>query len=134
MARPQKRLNDQKSEVIESNILKENPEGFPEAKGPGGDSGIVIATHIPEVRRVVFVNGRDPGQELMFHYHTKTHPLKHYTLFHGKEYDLPAEVIDHLENCAERVYGYRPGPSGHPEMYTKSLKYIFSCKPVRKVA
>jgi len=134
MARPQSKLNNAKSEVIKENHLKETPDGFQEPQAPGGDSGIVIANHIPEMRRVQFINGRDPGQELMFHYHSKTHPLKHYTLFHGKEYDLPIEVIEHLENCAEKVYGYRAGPSGHPEMYVKSLKYIFSCKPPRKIA
>jgi hypothetical protein len=128
MARPQKRLNDAKSEVIEDNFLKQDPEGLPDS------SGIVIAKHIPPMRRIIFLNGRDPGQELMFHYHSSTHPLKHYTLFHGKEYDLSEEVIQHLENCAERQYGYRQGQSGHPEMYTKSLKYIFQCKSVKKVA
>lgn len=134
MARTQRKLNDAKSEVIEENILKENPEGLPPCTGDVDESGIVIATHMPEIRRVQFINGRDPGQEVMFHYHSKTHPLKHYTLFHGKEYDLPVEVINHLESCAENVYGYRPGPSGHPEMYTKSKKYIFSCRQARKVA
>lgn len=128
MAQQKSKLNDLKSEVIEENILKENPEGFP------FEDKIVITHHIPEMRRIVFINGRDPGQELMFHYASKTHPLKHYTLFHGKEYDLPVEVIEHLENCAEKVYGYQPGPSGHPEMYVKSLKYIFSCKTPRKIA
>ena len=134
MAGPSQKLNNAKSEVIHENILKENPEGLPEAKGPADESGLVVTPYVPEMRRVQFINGRDPGQELMFHYHSKTHPLKHYTLFHGKEYDLPVEIIEHLENCSEKVYGYRAGQSGHPEMYTKSYKYIFSCKAVRKVA
>jgi hypothetical protein len=128
------KLNTQKSEVVHEAWLQETPEGFSEPKGPVHDSGIVITNRIPEMRRIVFMNGRDPGQELMFHYHSKTHPLKHYTLFHGKEYDLPVEVIDHLENCAEKIYGYRQGASGHPEMYTKGLKYLYSCKTPRKVA
>ncbi len=128
MARPKSKLNEQSSEVIEKNILQENPDGLPD------ESGIVLTPYVPEMRKIVFINGRDPGQELMFHYHSKTHPLKHYTLFHGKEYDLPVEVIEHLENCCEKVYGYRQGASGHPEMYTKSLKYIFSCKSPRRVA
>ena len=128
MARPQKRLNDAKSEVIEENILKENPDGLPDS------NGIVIAKFVPETRRIQFINGRDPGYPLDFHYHSKSHPLKHYTLYHGKEYELSEEIIQHLENCAERQYGYRQGPNGHPEMYTKSLKYIFQCKSVKKVA
>lgn len=135
MARPkaQPKLNNSKPEVIEENWLQQNPEGFTSSKVPEPDE-IVFSNHIPEMRKIVFINGRDPGQELMFHYHTKTHPLKHYTLFHGKEYDLPVEVIEHLENCAEKQYGYRQGPNGHPEMYTKGLKYLYSCKSPRKVA
>lgn len=134
MAKKPKRLNDAKAEVIEENIFVENPKGFAKAKGVGGDSGIVVVKEVPEMRRIQFINGRDPGQELMFHYHSATHPLKHYTLFHGKEYDLPLEVIEHLENCAEKQYGYRQGPNGHPEMYTKGQRYIFSCKTPRKTA
>jgi len=134
MARPkaQSKFKGASEEVIERNFLEETPEGFSAPKAP---EGIVIAKHIPEMRKVQFLNGRDPGQELMFHYHSKTHPLKHYTLFHGQEYDLPVEVIEHLENnCTEKVYGYRQGRSGHPEMYVKSLKYLYSCKTPRKIA
>jgi len=129
-----RRLNDAKPEVIESELLKESPEGLPEAKAAVEEDEVVVADYIPEMRKVIFINGRDPGQELMFHYHSKTHPLKHYTLFHGKEYILPVEIIDHLETRSEPVYGYRTAFSGHPEMYVKSQKYIFSCKPVRGVA
>jgi hypothetical protein len=126
MARPKSKLNDQKSEFIEENVLKENPEGLPD------ETGIVLHKHIPKMERIVFLNGRDPGYPLDFHYHSKTHPLKSYTLYHGHEHDLPMEVIDHLENCAERQYGYTTGPDGHPKMYVKSLKYIFQCKRVNR--
>ena len=122
MARPRSKLNDLKPEALEEQILQENPEGI------SNEVKIVIAKEIPKTRRIMFLNGRDPGYPLEFHYHSKTHPLKHYTLYHGKEYDLTEEIIHHLENCAERQYGYRQGPNGHPEMYTKSLKYIFQCK------
>ncbi len=131
MARP-KNLNEKPVEYVEKNILSENPEGLPEIKSK--EDELVVAKFIPEMKKIQFINGRDPGQELMFHYHSKTHPLKHYTLFHGKEYDLPIEIIDHLENCAERQYGYRQGPNGHPEMYTKGFKYIFRCQNVKKAA
>jgi len=136
MPRPRKepKLNQAKSEVIEEAWLQQDPVGFQPAKSAVAEDEIVIARYVPEMRRIVFQNGRDPGQELMFHYHSKTHPLKHYTLFHGKEYDLPVEVIEHLENCAEHQYGYRQGPNGHPEMYTKGLRYLYSCKTPRKVA
>ena len=126
------KLNDKPVEYIEENILKQDPEGIEPCQDI--TEKVVIAPVMPEYRKVQFINGRDPGQELMFHYHSKTHPLKHYTLFHGKEYDLPVEIIEHLENCAETQYGYRPGPNGHPEMYRKGYKYIFQCKSARKVA
>ncbi len=122
MARPRKNLNEVSSEIIEENFLQENPGILPDA------SGLVTAKAVPQMRRIVFLNGRDPGCALMFHYHSKHHPLKHYTLYHGKEVDLPVEVIDHLENCAEAQYGYKQGPDGHPMMYTKGHKYIFQCR------
>jgi len=125
MAKTQRKLNNAKSEVIQENVLQENPEGLPE------NNSIVIAKQIPPpqpTRKIVFLNGRDPGIPLEFHYHSATHPLKHYKLYHGKEVDLTEEIIQHLDNCAECIYGYRPGPEGHPEMYTKSKKYIFTCK------
>lgn len=134
MARPQSKFKNAPKEVIEQNLLQENPEGLPSTANVPAEGEIVIAKYVPEMRRVIFVNGRDPGQELMFHVHSKTHPLKHYTLFHGKEYDLPVEIIEHLESCAERQYGYRQGPNGHPEMYVKSFKYLYRCQPVKKAA
>lgn len=134
MARTRSKLNDKPKEYIEENILQESPEGLPPCPTVPKEGKIVIAKYVPEMRRIQFINGRDPGQELMFHYHSKTHPLKHYTLYHGKEYDLSVEVIEHLESCAEKQYGYRQGPNGHPEMYVKTLKYIFRCQNVRKSA
>jgi len=137
MVKLKSKLNEAKSEVIQEEILKENPEGLPEIPSdlPGAE-GIVTSTHIPEMRRIIFVNGRDPGYPLEFHYHTKTHPLKQYKLLHGHEYDLPVEVIEHLEGCNEPVYAYRTGLDGHPEMYIKSKKFIFQCRtaPRKSVA
>jgi hypothetical protein len=124
-----KNLNDKPSEYIKENILQENPEGLPPCEDK--ENELVVVKHIPEMKKIQFINQRDPGQELMFHYHSKTHHLKHYTLYHGKEYTLPIEIIEHLESCAEPQYGYRPGPNGHPEMYTKGYKYIFRCQPVK---
>ena len=131
MARPRKILNEAKSEVIASEILKESPEGLPEAKlAPT----VVIANKVPEYRKIVFVNGRDPGYPLEFHYASATHPLKQYKLLHGHEYNLPVEIIDHLESCNEPQYAYRKGMDGHPEMYIASRKYIFQCRNAPKAA
>lgn len=134
MARTRSRLNDKPSQYIEKNILEQSPEGLPPCATVPAPEKIVIAKYVPEMRTIEFVNQRDPGQELMFHFHSKTHPLKHYTLYHGKQYTLPVEIVDHLESCAEKQYGYKPGPSGHPEMYVKGLKYIFRCQNVKKSA
>lgn len=134
MARTRSKLNDKGSEYIEQNILKESPEGLPPCATVPESDQIVIAKRVPEMRWIQFINGRDPGYPLDFHYHSATHPLKHYTLYHGKEYHLPVEIIEHLESCAERQYGYRQGVNGHPEMYVKSLKYNFRCQPVKKAA
>lgn len=121
-------LNDAKSEVIEKEFLQENPEGLPDA------SGIVITKYIPPMKRIVFLNGRDPGVPLEFHYASKFHPLKQYKLLHGHEYNLPEEVIEHLEQCSEPQYAYRKGADGHPEMYVVSRKYIFTCRNPQKKA
>lgn len=118
-------LNDKPSAHIEENILKENPAGLPDA------SGIVLNTHIPKMRKIEFLNGRDPGCCIEFHYHSKTHPLKHYQLFHGYKHELPEEVIEHLENCAENQYGYRKTPQGEIEQYVTGKKYIFQCRNIR---
>jgi hypothetical protein len=132
MVKAKSKLNEAKSELIQEEILKENPEGLPETSprdlGIPDENGIVISAHVPEMRRIVFLNGRDPGYPLEFHYHSKTHPLKQYKLLHGHEYDLPVEIIEHLEGCNEPQYAYRNGPDGHPEMYTKSKKFIFQCR------
>lgn len=135
MARPQRmrRLNDAKSEVIAENVLKQNPDGLPSTDDMVSEP-VVVAKQIPEYRKVQFLNGRDPGYPLDFHYASSTHPLKIYKLIHGHEYNLPVEIIDHLESCNEPQYGYRKGADGHPEMYVVSRKYIFQLRNVPKKA
>ena len=131
MSKQVSKFKNASSEVIEQNILQQDPEGLPACDMK---DKLVIAKYVPEMRRVQFLNGRDPGQELMFHYHSKTHPLKHYTLFHGKEYDLPVEIIEHLEDRCENQYAYRLNENGKPECYVKGKKYIFQCKNVKRAA
>lgn len=136
MARTQRmrRLNDAKSEVIAENILKQDPEGLQKTEDVQLDQ-VVITKQIPEYRTVVFLNGRDPGYPLDFHYASATHPLKLYKLLHGHEYKLPVEIIEHLESCNEPQYAYRRGLDGHPEMYIVSRKYIFQLRnPPKKAA
>ena len=132
MARPRRmqKLNNAKSEVIAENVLQENPEGLPPIDY-SSTSKVVIAKHVPVYKKGVFLNGRDPGVALHFHYSSKTHPLKHYTLFHGMEHSLPQEIIDWLESCAECNYAYRKGEGGLPEQYVVSKNYIFQFRNVK---
>lgn len=129
MARP-KKLNDATSQVIQNNILEENPEGFPQAK----EEAIPVVKEIPKIEKVIFRNDRDPGIPLEFHYSSKTLPLTQYKLIHGQEYDLPVEVIEHLENRKIPLYAYRKGADGHPEMFVNGYRFNFSLKPVRKAS
>lgn len=128
--RKQPRFKDANSEVIAENVLKENPEGLPPVDHDSVNK-VVIAKHVPVYKKGVFLNGRDPGVALHFHYSSKTHPLKHYTLFHGMEHVLPEEIIEWLESCNEPNYAYRKGESGHPEQYIVSRKFIFQFRNVK---
>ena len=128
-----KRLNDMDRETIERNFLKEEQDCLPT------EEQVVIAKEIPKYERVIFVNNRDPGCVLYFHYATKTHPLKHYTLMHGLEYNLPVEVVKHLEgqnkddpySCHSRIYSERKNYEGMPENYVSGYKPYFQCRAVR---
>ena len=126
MSKQKSILNQASSEVISDNHLLENPEGLPDES-----TGIVLSTHIPKMVRAIFENARDPGVALIFHYHSKTHPLKHYTLYDGLEHILAEEVIEHLEECGETTYGYRKNREGHPEQYATGKKYIFRFRKKR---
>lgn len=130
MAKSKSKLNNLPKEIIAEELLKENPVGLPEAKL----DAIAIATEMPRMETIMFRNDRDPGIPLTFHYASKTHPLHHYTLYHGQEHTLPVEVIEHLESCSIPLYAYRKGAGGHPEMFQNGKKYSFTCKSVRKAA
>ncbi len=138
MARPKRapaevKMNTQPKEVIEKNFLEQAPDVLPP------NQTVVVAQEIPQYERVLFQNNRDPGCTLYFHYASGTHPLKHYTLAHGLEYDLPVEVIKHLEgdnkcdpySCHTRIYGQRKNYEGLPENYVSGYKPHFNLKHVR---
>lgn len=128
MARKKSRVNDKPKEYIEKAFLEESPEGLEPVK----EELVAIATKIPRMEKIVFRNERDPGLPLSFHYSTGTHPLRKYTLHHDKMYELPVEVIKHLEDdCKVPFYSYRKGEDGHPEMFIKSYQHSFSCRTVR---
>lgn len=127
-----KNLGQMGSEVVEKNFLEENPEIPTEQK-------IVVAQEIPKYKHIRFMNQRDPGVTLHFHYASKTHPLKHYDLVHGFEYDLPEEVCRHLEgenkwdpfSCHQRLYSQRKNQEGLPECFVSGYKPYFMCKELR---
>lgn len=134
MEKKRSQLNGKSSKYIEENILKNDPEGLPLVDAPK-ENEIIPTKVVPEYRRVQFINGRDPGQALEFHYHSKTHPLKKYILFHGMEYDLPLEIIEHLEDCKQNHYGHRWNEAeGRTECFVKSFKYLYQCRSVRRAA
>lgn len=127
------KLNNMSAEVIEKNFLQETPEDI------HSDFKVVVANEIPKMERVIFINNRDPGCSMPFHYSSPTHPLKHYDLMHGLEYDLPVEVIKHLEgtnkhdpfSCHSRIYSQRKNYEGMPENYVSGYKPYFQCRSVR---
>lgn len=132
MSKP-KNLNETDREKIENNFLDENFAEVPT------EQKVVIAKEIPKMEKVMFQNMRDPGVTLHFHYASKTHPLKHYDLIHGQEYDLPIEVIRHLEGenkhdpyaCHSRLYGRRMKADGFSETFVNGYKPYFQLKHMR---
>ena len=131
MARP-RNLGEHGKETVEKNFLEENPEITT-------DNKVVVANEVPKMEKIIFQNHRDQGLPLSFHYASKTHPLKHYELFHGQEYLLPVEIIMHLEGqnksdpyaCHRRLYGRRMKPDGVSETYVTNYVPYFRCQPVR---
>ena len=131
-----KTLNDERPEVIEDNWLDENCQalGVPTAKEP-----VIVANEIPKMETFTFINNRDPGCTLYFHYHSKTSPLKHYTLVHGHQHTLPSEVVRWLEgeskidpwSCHTRKYGRRMREDGVSETFANAYVPNFQCKAVR---
>ncbi len=99
-----------------------------------------IASNKPPYERIKFVNNRDPGRPLDFFYASKTHPLKSYKLLHDKEYDLPIEVINHLEGTNPHdpnschTMGYEDKfdeRSGMTKSTISSYKSLYQCKSIR---
>lgn len=89
---------------------------------------VVVVKEMPKFERITFRNQRDPGYPLEFHYASKTHPFKQYTLIDGKEYTLPVEVIRNLEGCREDIHKYRKNSDGIPEIYVAGYRTHFVCE------
>jgi len=97
-----------------------------------------IASQIPEEQEIIFINNKDPGETLEFHYHSKTHPLKHYKLIPGQKRKLPVEVIKHLEgqsdndpySCHRREYEEK-FVDGFSQLFVRNYVSYYQCRPVR---
>lgn len=124
MARQKKAtLGDQPEKKITEEFLKENPVGVPDELPK---EELVVTAYIPKYEDVVFVNQRDAGVPLEFHYKTKTHPMKHYKLVDGETYTLPQEVIDHLQSCSIPMYGKEEMKNGVMFRPVIAHKYMFA--------
>lgn len=125
MSRQKKQtLGDQSAKKVTEEFLKENPEGLPDEL----PEKIVIAKEVPVYRKVVFVNQRDPGVMLEFHYRTKSHALQHFKLMDGETYELPEEIIAHLESCSIPIYGKEIEEKGVFKRPVIGHRYMFSLR------
>lgn len=122
MAKKKLTLGDQPEKKVTQEFLNDSPEGFPDA----AQVNVVVAEHVPEYEDVVFVNQRDPGVMLEFHYKSKTHPMHHYKLMDGETYKLTKEVIDHLQSCSIPIYGKEIMERGVFSRPVISRKYFYS--------
>lgn len=132
------KLNECSKETIDKNFLEQDVEI------PANEKVHVhpASQPIPKMETIVFMNNRDPGVTLHFHYASPTHPLRHYDLIHGQQYNLPVEVIQHLEgtnqfdpwSCHQRLYAQRKKADGTTENYVNGYKSYFQCKTVRQAA
>lgn len=91
---------------------------------------VIDFKEVPKYEKVIFRNQRDPGQPLHFHYASKNHPFKMYTLIDGDQYNLPLDVIKNLESCRENIEKYRKNSKGLPEIYVAGYKTHFVCERV----
>lgn len=104
-------------------------ESMEEVREALKENQVVIAVEKPDYETITFRNQRDPGYPLEFHYSSKTHRFKQYTLIDGQTYALPREVIRNLESCRENIEKYRKSShSGLPEIYIAGYKTHFVCE------
>jgi hypothetical protein len=128
----EKKLGQYGKEIVEKNILLENPDIPIEHK-------VVVAKEMPKMVDIIFNNYRDTGVAISFHYASATHPLGRYTLVPGQKYTLPQEIVDHLHGdipydlkaCHEPIHGIRRDLEGINQSYIKDYKQLFQCKIVR---
>jgi len=80
-----------------------------EKKNTGGRPRKNAASQEPEnsmrkMRKIKFMNNEDPEVDLAFTFITKNGTSETYRLYPGYEYELPTDVINHLNSLAYPVY------------------------------
>jgi len=85
-----------------------------------------------EVRRVKFMNNEDPDLDVTFSFQGKNmSEPEQYRLYPGQEYDLPKDVIEHLNNQAYPIYRTEPDPvTGQTKHVRTGMFNRFTCHPV----
>lgn len=83
-----------------------------------------------ELEYVEFYNIEEPGHPITFSYGPAKRTKK-YTLLHGGKYELPKEIINHLESRQTPMYDYRPDGNGRMTKYLKGYQSRFQCRTVR---
>lgn len=144
MARPRKIIPDKPKEAV---FTTKDYQGTTAVMDPEEDikeidKEIAIFTDPSKQKyeKITFINNRDPNRALEFFYVSKTHPYKRYHLHHGKEYNLPVEIIEHLEGSNPmdpntcQSFGYEDrfdARSGFTKSQITSYKPLYQCKTVR---
>lgn len=129
-ARPRRaRTRKEPVEKLQENFLQgPADESMEQVREEMQEDQVVVTHEMPKYEWITFRNQRDPGQPLEFHYASKAHPFKRYTLIDGKKYQLPTEVIRNLESCRENIEKYRRNSDGVPEIYVAGYKTHFVCE------
>lgn len=83
-----------------------------------------------ETEMVEFYNIEEPGHPITFSY-GQAKRAKKYTLLHGGKYELPKEIINHLESRQTPMYDYRPNGTGKMVKMLTGYKSRFQCRTVR---
>ena len=97
---------------------------------PEEDKGKSKAKTRP-MRKIKFMNNEEPSADLEFTFVRKDGTMEQYRLFPGYEYNLPADVVKHLNSLVYPVYNTEldriTGQIYHKQVGTFNR---FSCHPV----
>lgn len=83
-----------------------------------------------ETELIEFYNIEEPGHPITFSFGPAKRTKK-YTLLHGGKYELPKEIIHHLESRQTPMYDYKPDGLGRMSKYLKGYQSRFQCRAVR---